>query len=63
MIILTIIAGADIVTVDIVETVARVDRVDLVTAKVVPWIIIILMLMIMILMMISTFPHDHDDDH
>ena len=43
---LTIIAGADIVTVDIVEAAARVDRVDLVAAKVVAWIMIMMTLMI-----------------
>ena len=49
---LTIIAGADIVTVDIVELAARVDRVDLVTTKVVAWIRIIMMMFTIMMMIV-----------
>ena len=48
VILLTIIASANIVTVDIIKPAASVDRVDLVAAKVVPCIIIMVICVVII---------------
>ena len=48
VILLTIIASANIVTVDIIKPAASVDRVDLVAAKVVPCIIIMVISVVII---------------